>query len=456
MPQVQGRRLRTQGSQEPLIYLNPASFINMHRAPTGNDHAEQSTLWVEGTDTSGANINVAFINCGKINGQDQWVQMVLAGGAGTFTTLVSTGQFNLDTTAVGANTLGNLTGATGLIISVGTGNFSVNGAPTSTITLGIGLTTGTILIGDTAQSGAITIGNSTAAQTVNIALGSTASKTVVIASGTAGNTVLVNGGVNTSANITSINNGAAAADSTVNILSGVATAGVQTLNLANGNFAKTVNIATGTLGSTVNILTGINSVAQVFNLATGASAAASTVNIMSGAATAGTQTLNLATGAFAHSINVGTGAAVVNTIAVGGTGANIITVGNTQTAGSISLGAAMTTGTINIGSNLSGLVTMPAVVVTAAGTTVVNNVRVGQAIYTGNVDASGATTVYTLTNSLISATSSLFLTVSNLGANDAQLTITRILPGAGTCAISLKNNGAAALNGNVQISFFVN
>lgn len=63
----------------------------------------------------------------------------------------------------------------------------------------------------------------------------------------------------------------------------------------------------------------------------------------------GTGTINIGTGAQARTLNFGTGAAVVQTINIGGTGANVISVGNTQTAGSVSIGAAMTTGTINIG-----------------------------------------------------------------------------------------------------------
>jgi hypothetical protein len=59
--------------------------------------------------------------------------------------------------------------------------------------------------------------------------------------------------------------------------------------------------------------------------------------------------VNLGTNANAKTINIGTGAAVANPINIGGTGANTIAIGNTQTAGSIAMGAAMTTGTITIG-----------------------------------------------------------------------------------------------------------
>lgn len=183
--------------------------------------------------------------------------------------------------------------------------------------------------------------------------------------------------------------------------------------------------------STTTGLILIGGVAQTGTITLGNSTAAQTVTIAAGAT--GVKTLNLANDSTA----------------------NIISIGNTQTGGSISLGSAMTTGTIAIGSATSGLVTMPPVVVTAAGTTVINSVRVGQAVYTGNVTGAAATVVLTLTNTLITATSSLMISVANLGANDAQMTIQRIQPGAGTCAITLKNNGAAALNGNIAVDFWV-
>ena len=59
--------------------------------------------------------------------------------------------------------------------------------------------------------------------------------------------------------------------------------------------------------------------------------------------------VNVGADAAANTINIGTGAAVVNTIKIGGTGANVITIGNTQTTGSVAIGNAMTSGTITLG-----------------------------------------------------------------------------------------------------------
>ena len=86
---------------------------------------------------------------------------------------------------------------------------------------------------------------------------------------------------------------------------------------------------------------------------------------------------------------------------------------------------------------------------------VVNNVRVGQSVHTGLTTASGSVEVLTVTNSLITATSAVLVSAANFGSNDAQMTITRVVPGSGTMNVSLKNNGSAALNGNIVLSFWI-
>lgn len=200
-----------------------------------------------------------------------------------------TGAINIGTSVAKTITIGNVTGATGVAINVGTSGFAVDGVTNSPYTIGPSTTTGTITIGGTAQStGVITLGSSSATSTVKIQSGAGAS-TTTIGEGTAG------------ANTTSINNGATAASSTVNILSGAATAGTHAVNIFTGN------------------------------------------------ASGGTQTFNLATGTNAVAVNIGTGTTGVKTIAIGGTAANVITIGNTQTTGSVAIGNALTSGTVTVG-----------------------------------------------------------------------------------------------------------
>jgi hypothetical protein len=93
----------------------------------------------------------------------------------------------------------------------------------------------------------------------------------------------------------------------------------------------------------------------------------------------GINAVNIAADASANAINIGTGAGVVKTIAIGGTGANVITIGNTQTAGSIALGAAMTTGTIALG-----------------GAQTTGTISIGGGVQTGTITIAGGTGVQTV------------------------------------------------------------
>lgn len=115
-----------------------------------------------------------------------------------------------------------------------------------------------------------------------------------------------------------------AAGSDLNVTSGTTGA----LNLDSGSTGA-INIGTNANAKTITIGNGSGLSSLVFN--------------------AGTGNIDIGANAIARTINIGTGAAVIETINVGGTGANVISIGNTQTAGSVSLGAAMTSGTISIG-----------------------------------------------------------------------------------------------------------
>ncbi len=122
-----------------------------------------------------------------------------------------------------------------------------------------------------------------------------------------------------------------------------------TLRTGTGNFSldgvagSTYTIGATTVAGTITI----GGTGQTGAITLGSSTGTNIVNLGTGT---GSTTVNIATGVTnAKTVNIGTGAAMANGINIGGTGANVIALGNTQTAGSISLGAAMTTGTINIG-----------------------------------------------------------------------------------------------------------
>lgn len=195
-------------------------------------------------------------------------------GASSVVVNCGTGALDIGTNAVAHTvTIGNVTGATAIIMNCGIGNFALDGVGASTYAIGASTTTGTITIGGTAQTGTLSVGVSS---------------------------------------------------------------GIMTSNYSTGNGAKTVNIATGVSGNTVNLASGINTSAQTVNISTGASGANSTVNILSGNGSAGTQTLNVLTGTRAGALNLATGAAA-HVIAVGSSSAGAVTV---DTAAGISLDAA--------------------------------------------------------------------------------------------------------------------
>ncbi len=116
---------------------------------------------------------------------------------------------NLGTDAAAKTiTVGNVTGATGVAINVGTGNFVLNGVAGSTYAIGAATTTGTITIGGTAQTGALTLGSSTGVQAINLGIGGTGAKTIVIGDGASTGATTIkagSGGVLVSAASTTIN-----------------------------------------------------------------------------------------------------------------------------------------------------------------------------------------------------------------------------------------------------------
>lgn len=157
------------------------------------------------------------------------------------------------------------------------------------------------------------------------------------------------------------------------------------------------------------------------------------------------------------------------------TPAGNIKVGQSITTGSIQIGEALTTGSIAIGRNAntnalalnagsggvninsSGIATIDALsdIVASPAVTAVINANVGYATFTGFTTAAAATEVFTITNNKVTAASSILISANNLGANDAQMTVTRVLPGVGTFDVTVTNFGTAALNGDINLTFWV-
>jgi hypothetical protein len=148
--------------------------------------------------------------------------------------------------------------------------------------------------------------------------------------------------------------------------------------------------------------------------------------------------------------NVSMGAdATTQTVAIGtGAAAKTVTIGSTNTTSTTTIQA----GTGGLSLSAAGNVAVTPVTATSATTTAVANGRVVQATYTGQTTAAAGTLVLTLTNSSITATNALLMTITNGGTNSAEMTVQRIQQNAGSATITLLNNGAAALNGNVLVT----
>lgn len=96
-------------------------------------------------------------------------------------------------------TIGSVTDAASMSLLVGTGNFALNGAATSTYTVGAATTSGTITIGGTAQTGAIAIGDTAASVVTEISIGGgDGVKTAInIGDGTGANGINIGGAAST-------------------------------------------------------------------------------------------------------------------------------------------------------------------------------------------------------------------------------------------------------------------
>lgn len=286
--------------------------------------------------------------------------------------------------------------------------------------------------------------------------------------------------LNSSAGIISVGNDA------VNQNINLGTAGARTITIGNGTGATSVVVDSGS--GALNL--GTNAVAHTVTLGS-VTGVASTV-IQSGTGdvivtstdavtidSAGVLELNSSAGvigigndAVSQNINIGTAGA--RAISIGNTtGATSVTVacgtggvsiGASATAHTTTLGGITTTSTTNIQSGTGGVNLNGAGITTVvssdntiasptASTTL--NVNVGSATFTGFTTAAAGTQDFTITNSLVTTSSKILCTVCNEGANDAQVNIRRITRAAGSFVVKVVNDGAAAVNGNIIITFWV-
>lgn len=166
----------------------PPQPIIAHRAPTSADKAELGTLWIEPTDTSGDIVNGSWVLTSIIGNAAFWSDM--SGGTGVFTALtVNPGPTNLSTVGNGAVTIGNVSNTQPITISVGSGNFALNGNG-HTINLGTDNAANTTTLGSTNTSSNTTV----QAGTSSVALSTTGNGSITLTSASGGAIALSSGG----------------------------------------------------------------------------------------------------------------------------------------------------------------------------------------------------------------------------------------------------------------------
>lgn len=324
-----------------------------------------------------------------------------------------------DDFAINVGTLGNRTitvgvvgGTTGLRLNAGSGNAAL--ASDGTIDIdGVGV------VSVNSSGAAINVGND--ADDFALNLGTAGNRTITVGATGGTSALILNGG---SGNITT------ACDGTVDIDSAGAVSinsSGATLGLGNDADAYAINIGTGAAQRDITIgnITGTTGV--------DINAGSGDINI-----TSTDSIIGLVSGSGA--INIGADAA-----------AKSITLGNTTGATAVSIDS----GTGGIDINAAGIVTMTPATDTQAAAAVTIDANVGVGVFTGLTTAAAGSQVLTVTNSICTVDSAILCTLANKGANDAQCTITRVIPGAGSFTVTYQNLGAAALNDDLILTFWI-
>lgn len=374
-----------------------------------------------GTDVVAQNINIGTGAAART------ISIGNSTGASSVVLDCGTGNMDVGVTATAHTTrVGSTTGASALTLQAGTGAFTCTAGGVLDVNA-----VGAVTVDST--GGAIQIGNGADAFAIDLGTGA-AARTITIGNATGATSVVVNSGTG------NLDLGVNATDHTSRLGS---TTGVSALTLQAGTGATTITAGGAFDVNAVGAVT-IDSTGAAIQIGNGANAFA--VDIGTGGA-ARTITIGNNTGATSVIVNGGTGAMQFGANAI----AHATTIGSTT-------GAAATTvqgGTGGIAINAAGIVTMLPATDSQAGAAVTINANVGVGTFTGLTTAAAASQVFTITNSLCTATSAILCTLANLGANDAQMTVQRVVPGAGSFTVTAKNNGAAALNGDVIITFWI-
>ncbi len=401
------------------LFTNPLGYAGYPPDPTTAQVVNTTVRSATQTEADAGVLNNVYISPKTLAGP---------GLPGAFTTLTSSSTTTLGSGSGVVTTLGNLLGATAVNINVGTGGFTLDGAATSTLSMGASLTTGNIVLGGAqngngSTTGVIEIGRSTGVSTVLIAPGSGAS-VVRIANTQTGGSVKV---------------GALMTTGTLQFGGDAGTVATGQIDIAGGTGAQTTNIATGNTGAkTVSIANGNG--ANVVAIGSLTAAASTTIQAGSG---------NLA-------LNVTGGLLTSNSPTTITLGANASTGLAVSTAAGTGVGATFTTSGITHDSVqlVGGSIKVPAPTLTGA-TPQINGSRTGQVGFSDTV-ANGGYTVLTITNATVTASSVIIAMATCPTVLTSAVQIAGYVCGSGTVAFNVYNAGATSTAGNTTyINYWV-
>jgi len=306
------------------------------RAGTGNFTLEGGTATTYDISATGANTGTITIGGGTGAQQID----IATGGTGVKT-------LNLATGAIGnIVTIGTVTAAASLDLLCGTGNFTLEGNVASTYDISnTGVNTGAVNIAGGTGARTITIGGGgTGAKTINIGAAASADLITIGDATGAGSLDLVCGTGNFTlegATATTYDISATGANTgTITISGGT---GAQTTNIATGGTGiKTVNLGTGAIDNVITIGTVTGAASLDLLCGTGnftlEGNVASTYEISSTGANTGT--CKFASGTGARTVEIAGGGTGIKTVNIGAAAtADVITIGTTTGAGSLTLAA---------------------------------------------------------------------------------------------------------------------
>jgi len=443
------------GVGKPLIDMAPIPVV-ADRAPTTKDRAEIGTPWIY---NPGKDV---FFLVDITAGVSTWINA--GGGSGTFTSVTTTSFITAgDSFTMSSGTChieADDDAADAILLET-------DGGTSETIHLNNVQGTGAAAINVTADVGAIRLDAGLASAAALKIVTSNAAGGIDMDSGTGGTAcdstgsitiastndaaqaILLNTNGGTSETIDIVASQGTAVDSVaigstvggIDVNAGAAL--INALTLRATNIAGGITMTAGTGG--LNLLTtGGQFVVEATEDATQA------ILLTTDGGTSETMDLLVAQGTALDSLSLKSTAGGID-VDSGLASSGAITIEASHAAGGIDILAG--TGGITLDSD--GFIDMVPVADSQAAAAVTINANVGVGTFTGLTVASAASQVFTVTNSLCTTTSAILCTMANVGTNDAQMSITRVEPKAGSFEVTCINEGAAALNGDCILTFWI-